>query len=173
MQPTPLHRDLPERADAEIVARQIRFSLGGDPRVIRVLSVAENREWTANLATLVRATLGKVGPLESVDEVALLLSQSIDTMMDLLIAYDVDHELPERDWIDTKATDREVYEALKRVTAAAYPFGFDLRAVVPELVPALLSSLSRGIAAATVALSHSTSAPPQPTAGKRKRSKKS
>ena len=81
-------------------------------------------------------------------------------MMDLLIAYDqmgaeareTQPVLPEREWIDTHATDTECYEAMKRVTAAAYPFGPDLLRIVPEFLPMILNSLTKGAAAATLAL---------------------
>ena len=163
MQPTPL------RPDEQVAGGYISMSLGGQSFDVKVLPIAANRRWTAHLAETMRTVLGEVGPVESADQVATLLAQQAETMMDLLIAYDAagDKALPERDWIDTHATDGECYEAMKRVTAAAYPFGPDLLRIVPELVPMLAQSLSNGVATGMLAIASSRSTKPsQPsTAG--------
>lgn len=158
------------------------MTLGGQALRLPVLPIAANRQWTAHLAREVRTKLTEVGPLNTADEVATELAKSAEVMMDLLISYDAagararesDPQLPEREWIDTHATDTEVYEAMKRVTAAAYPFAPDLIRIVPEFMPMILQSLSRGVAAATVAVmasSRSTNSARRSTAGSRKKSK--
>lgn len=163
MQPTPL------RPDEQVAGGFISMRLGGRDFEVRVLPMGANRKWTAHLASEIRTKLGDVGSVESADQVAQLLADQATTMMDLLISYDQagDSVLPEREWIDTHATDTECYEAMKRVTAAAYPFGPDLLRIVPELVPMLLNSLSKGVAAATIAMasSRSTSSSPPSTDG--------
>jgi hypothetical protein len=170
-----LPRDLPERADEDVVARVIHLTLGGDAKILRVLTIAENREWTAGFSLSVKDKLKDAGPLDSLDKAEVLLNQSIDTMLDLLLAYDVDTSLGDKAWIDEHATDREVYEGIKQVVAAAYPFGLDLRVLAPELIPMIASGISRGIAAATVAMASSQfmNIRRQLTDGPRKRSKKS
>lgn len=166
---------VPLRPDEQVAGGYIAMTLGGQRCELSVLPVATNRKWTAHLADEIRRVLGAVGPVESADKVADLLAAQAETMMDLLIAYDrmgaeardQQPALPEREWIDTHATDREVYEALKRVTAAAYPFGPDLLRIVPELVPVLMNSLSNGIATGMLAIASSkpTSGSQQSTAG--------
>lgn len=157
------------RPDEQVVGAFIAVVLGGEAKTLPVLSIRENREWTRLFAGSIRSKLDAVGPIESVDEVVTLLVNSMDTMMDLLVAYDRDKVLGDKEWIDTKATDREVYETLKRVTAAAFPFGVDLRSLVPELVPMLLNSLTKGVALGV--FSASTSGSRRSTAGARKKSK--
>lgn len=159
------------RPDEQVVGGFIPVELGGEAKVLPVLSIRENRTWTKLFAGSIRAKLEAVGPLQSVDEVVGLLVESMDTMMDLLVAYDRDKVLGDKEWIDTHATDREVYETLKRVTAAAFPFGVDLRTLVPELIPMLMSSLTQGVAIATVALSQSTNGSRPNTDGRRRKSK--
>ena len=165
------------RPDELQVARQIPVELGGQGFTLSVLPIARNREWTALFASEIRAKLGEIPPLESADQVATMLAAAAEQMMDLLIAYDAagSQRLPEREWIDTNATDREVYEALKRVTAAAYPFGVDLRVLVPEFVPMLMQSISRGVQAAALRMASSqpTSSSQPSTAGRRRKSKTS
>ena len=143
------------RPDEQVVGGFIPVVMGGEARTLPVLTIAENRAWTAKFAGSIRAKLDAVGPLQSVDEVVTLLMESMDTMLDLLVAYDRDGVLGDKQWMDTHATDREVYETLKRVTAAAFPFGVDLRTLIPELMPMLMSSLSKGVAMAGVTLASS------------------
>jgi hypothetical protein len=159
---------VPLRPDEQVAGGFLHVTLGGQAFELKVLPMGENRKWTAHLATEIRDKLQRLEPLGSADAVADLLAQQAETMMDLLIAYDVGKVLPEREWIDTHATDRECYEAMKRVTAAAYPFGPDLLRIVPELIPMIVDSLSRGMAAATVAMasSRSTSGSRPNTAGR-------
>ena len=151
MQPVPL------RPDEQVAGGFLSVTLGGETFALRVLPIAANRKWTAHLASEIGAKLDNLDPIERADDVAALLAQQAETMMDLLIAYDVDSVLPEREWIDTHATDTECYEAMKRVTAAAYPFGPDLLRIAPELVPALMTSISKGVAAAAIAMASSKS----------------
>jgi hypothetical protein len=168
-------RDLPKRADVDLVARVIHLTLGGEDKPLRVLTVEENRGWTSAFATAVRDKLAESGTPETMDRLADLLGESIEAMLDLVLAYDLDHVLPDRDWIDTHATDREVYDGIKKVVTAAYPFGPDLRKIVPELVPFIAAGVSRGIAAATVALASSefTNARRRLSAGRQRKSRKS
>lgn len=162
------------RPDEQVVGGWIPVTLGGEARNLPVLSIRENRAWTALFAGSIRDKLAAVEPLASVDEVVELLVASMDTMVDLLVAYDRDKVLGDKEWIDTHATDREVYETLKRVTAAAFPFGVDLRSLIPDLMPAIVRSLNRGVmlAGMTLASSPPTSGSPQSTAGRRKKSKR-
>lgn len=152
-------------------------TLGSEPYELAVLSMRENRRWTAHLADTVRTVLGKVEPMETADQVADVLASQSEVMMDLLIAYDAagSKVLPDREWIDTHATDRECYEGMKRVTAAAYPFGPDLLRIVPQFLPMLLEAVKQGSMAATLMLagsSRSTSSSPPSTAGRPPTSKR-
>lgn len=169
MDPTPL------RPDEQVAGGFLAVRLGGQEFALKVLPVSANRTWTTHLAAEIRSKLQTLEPIDSADQVAQLLADQAETMMDLLIAYDAAgaSALPEREWIDTHATDGEVYDAMKRVTAAAYPFGPDLLRIVPELVPMLMQSLANGIAKAgvTMALSRSTSSARPSTAGRRTTSK--
>ena len=169
--PTPL------RSDDEVVGAYVPITLGGKKYQLPELPRKANREWQSLLTDEVRKTLTAVGPLDTADEVIDAIADSAELMMDLLIAYDqagakawsevrgtpLEPVLPERDWIDTHATDRECYESIKAVMQVAFPTGADLLRLVPELRPMLLQAFSRGVAAATVAMVSSrsmSSAPP-------------
>lgn len=167
IEPTPL------RPDDQVAGGFLAMSLGGQSFDVKVLPMAANRKWTAHLAETVQAVLGKNETMTTAEDVAQLVARQAETMMDLLIAYDEagDKVLPDREWIDTHATDTDCYEALKRVTAAAYPFGPDLLRIAPQVMPLLMQAASRGVAMAAMARSRSMSSSRPSTAGPRTSSK--
>jgi hypothetical protein len=150
--------------------------LGGKEFTLPVLSVEKNVEWTDLFAQAIRAKLDALPEgANSLDDVAKLLARSGKDMLDLLLAYDrmggeawdKPTVLPSRSWIDRHATVWECYEALKKVTAAEFPFGNDLRMIVPDLVPLLLQAVTKGVARAgvTLATRRSSSSTPPSTDG--------
>ena len=160
----------------------VPITLGGKGFSLRELPRRANREWQAHLTSEVRKAMAASGPLETADEVIQAIADSSELMMDLLISYDAagkaweGHKpvLPDREWIDTTATDRECYEAIKKVTGAAYPFGADVLRMLPEMRPMILQAVSKGVAAAAIAMatsSRSTSSARPSTAGDRSTSK--
>ena len=143
----------------------VPITLGGKEYALAELPRRANREWQKRLTTEVRSRIEAVGPLEDADQVIAAVADSAELMMDLLIEYDAvgaaawsgvgDHRdpaLPEREWIDTHATDRECYEAIKKVAAVSFPFGIDLIRMVPEFMPMLLHAVQRGATAATLVM---------------------
>ena len=161
MEPTPL------RPDEQVAGGFLYVTLGGEQRELRVLPMAQSRQWKQQLADAVRKVVTEIGVTEHAGDVADLIADQADAMLDLLIAYDVDSKLPDREWLDSHATDTECYVALKRVTAATYPFAPAVLRIVPDLMPLLADSLTRGIATGMVAISslRSTSSARPSTAG--------
>lgn len=157
LEPTPL------RPDEQVAGGYLHVTLGGQDFVLPVLPIRANREWIAKLREQMVAVLKVTPDLDTIDDFVGLLAGNSEAMMDLLLAYDAigaefskrSAVLPERDWIDTHATDRECYEGMKRVTAAAYPFGPDLLRMIPEIRPLLLEAVQRGTAKAMVAITSS------------------
>lgn len=161
----------------------VPITLAGKPYQLRELPRRANRQWQAHLTIEVRKAMASSDPLETADEVIDALAASGDLMLDLLIAYDasgaeaweIPTVLPDREWLDTRATDRECYEAIKKVTGVSFPFGADLLRIIPEIRPMLLQAVSKGVAAAAIALttsSPSTSSAPRNTRGDRSTSKR-
>lgn len=158
--PTPL------RPAEDVVGAVVPITLGGKSYRLAELPRRANRDWQALMSSEVKATIADAGPLDTIEQVMDAIVDSAELMMDLLIAYDVAGAkawsevhgierkpvLPERDWIDTHATDRECYEGMKAVMQVAFPSGADLLRLIPELRPALLTAVSRGVAAATIAM---------------------
>lgn len=158
--PTPL------RPDEEVAGGYISATLGGQARSLPVLPRAENREFQRVYKERVGQTIKSAGELNDLEDVIQLMSASIDEMMEVVLIYDKTGALGGREWIDTHATDREIYELFKKVTHAAHPFGQDLVAAIPDLRAMLLRSMLRAAAG-----SPSTSSSPPSTAGRRKKSR--
>lgn len=153
-----------------MVGAYVPITLAGVEYRLRELPRRTNRDWQKRLATDVRERTMAVGPLDSADEVIQAIADSAELMMDLLIEYDQlggEPVLPERDVIDTTATDRECYDAIKKVTAVSFPLAPDLLRIVPELIPLLLDKVrqgvAQGVAAATVTAMRSRSTSSSPT----------
>lgn len=158
--------DRAPRPDEERAGGFISLAIGADVRQVPVLTIAANRTWKATFEAAVRKVLGRVEDVDTLDAVVGVLNDSTDLMIDLLVAYDAGGQLGGRAWIEGHATDDDVYQAMKRVTAAAYPFGIDLARMIPDLRAILATAVMRASAART-------SSPPPSTGGRRGRSSKS
>lgn len=159
MQPRPL------RPDEQVAGGFLFVTLGGQHYELSVLSMATNRKWIATLRDTVTRVIGETESLDGIEDFIDLLATNSEAEMDLLIAYDAlgaaekghDAVLPDREWIDTHATDGEVYEGVKRAAAAAFPKGPDLLRIVPDFLPMLMQAVSKGVAAAAIAMASSGS----------------
>jgi len=136
----------PLRPPREVVGAYIDVSLGGKSFELKELPRRANRQWLAGLQEAV-GNLRTAEALETFDQMVGFLASQSEVMMDLLIAYDQlgNKVLPDREWIDTHATDGECYAAWKKVTAAASPLASELLQLVPQLVPVLIDALRRGV----------------------------
>jgi hypothetical protein len=160
----------------------VPITLAGKSYNLRELPRRANREFQALVAAEVRKAMAESPVIDTADEAMDAIAQAGELWLDLFIAYDVAGKawpghtpvLPDREWINDRATDRECYDALKKVLAVSFPPGADLLRLLPELRPWLLQAVSRGVAAATVAMTasyRSTSSAPPSTRGDRSTSK--
>ena len=163
MTPTPL------RPDEQVAGGFIGMSLGGQSFVVKVLPMSLSRKWLVDAKAAIGRLKGSAEHLDSFEDVADFIAGQSEAMMDLLIAYDAlgDKALPEREWIDTNATDGEVYDGWKRVTAATSPLAQEALRIVPDLVPILVEAfreaVTTGTAGAMVAIHsprHTSGSPP-------------
>lgn len=163
MQPTPL------RPDEQVAGGFLSVTLGGRPYELAVLPMRTNREFLRRVDAAVKALRADASGLDTLDGVVDFLAGQAETMMDLLIEYDQlggSPSLPDREWIDTHATDRECYEGFKRVTAAASPLAEEALRIAPQIVPALIDALraglERGVATGMLAMTSLKSMKPSP-----------
>jgi hypothetical protein len=162
---------IPLRPDEQVAGGFLVMRLGGQDFEVKVLPIALSRKWLAESKAAVVKMKGTAEGLDSFEDVADFIAGQSVAMMDLLLAYDAlgNKTLPEREWIDTTATDGEVYDSWKRVTAATSPLAAEALRIVPDLIPELIQAfrqaVSRGTAAAVIALSRSTKPSLPSTAG--------
>jgi len=126
-----------------LAAAPIAVTLGGRERLLPPLSIRRNREWKRELAQAVGmswAAFGQAGT-DDTGSIIGLVAGATDTMLDLLIAYDLSGALGGREWIEDNASDAEVYDAFKEVLAVAYPPFRDAR-TLPGLGQAMVSLLT-------------------------------
>ncbi len=159
---------VPLRPDDQVAGGFLVLRLGGQDFEVKVLPMALSRKWLTDAKTAVSKMKGTAEGLESFEDVADFIAGQSEAMMDLLLSYDAlgDKVLPEREWIDTHATDTECYDGWKRVTAATSPLAQEVLRIVPDLMPVLIeafrTAVSKGTAAAVIAMSSSRSMKPSP-----------
>ena len=145
MEPTPL------RPDEQVAGGFLVLRLGRESFNVKVLPMRDSRKWLETAKDAIRSMRGTAEGLDGFEEIADFIAGQSEAMMDLLIAWDRlgDKVLPKREWIDSHATDDEVYEAWKRVTAATSPFVREALHIVPDLIPILIDSFRRAVAKGT------------------------
>jgi hypothetical protein len=159
----------PLRPDEQVAGGFLVLRLGGQDFEVRVLPMALSRKWLAEAKAVVGRMKGTAEGLESFEDVADFLAAQSEAMMDLLLSYDAlgNKALPEREWVDTNATDTECYEGWKRVTAATSPLALEALRIVPDLMPVLIQAFQKAVTAGTaiaIASSRFTSSS-QPSTG--------
>lgn len=168
---------LPSRDPEDVLAGRIRFALGDQMIELAVLPIRLNRTWKEKCSeqlslalSFARTDLDTAGLLNA-------LSGMTDRQLDLLIAYDVDHQLPERDWIEDHATEAQALRAFLAVLAAAFPFvatvlailleSGDLQAGIGKLwaMPEVQLAMRRALSESTSGSPASTAGPPESSNG--------
>lgn len=152
------------RPDEQVAAGYLTLMWGGEPRRLPVLPIALNRQWVEEFRKATETAIGRVSNVESLGDVAAQLDQNTDLMIDLLLKYDRDGQLGGREWTLEHVVPREVYDALRSVTEAAFPFGVDLLRHVPTIRATLMAALMQAVSP------RSTNGRQRSTAGRRKRS---
>ena len=114
--------------------------LGGNERAVRPLVIADNRVWKDKVIDAIAERWGALGGVGDWRDVVRLLSGSEEALLDLLLAYDVEASLGGREWIEKKATAREVFEAFKVVVREAFPLEDAALGSYPALVGMLLKA---------------------------------
>lgn len=161
----------------------VPVTLAGQSYLIAELPSRANREFIVHLKTEIRKRLDHLGSLDTIDDVMDAIADAGDLWVDLLYAYDKagaeawkevresEAVLPDRKWLEDNSTATEQYRAIHKVVTAVFPTMPDLVRLVPEFVPMVMESVTRGVAAAVLALSlRSTSSSPPSTDGSPTRS---
>jgi hypothetical protein len=140
----------------------LRITVGGQPVELRVLTIAESDDWKDQLARRL-AAMDIVDP--GADGGALLSTLfrvGADARLDMLVAYDVDHVLGDRESLRRRLTQAELARALDLMVEAEGPFGMaDARSVAEAFGKPL--QVAAGILRALEDLSAPASSPSGPS----------
>lgn len=129
------------RAESDVSSGSIPCRIGGRVRPLPTRKVGPVREWKASLGTaLLTGVTGfdfREKPTEAMVDLSRLATIVGDTVLDLVVEYDVTGALGGRDWLEANADDREVYEILRSILAVHFPFVRDLRDAIREVMALL------------------------------------
>ncbi len=137
-----------ERTDEDIAAGVIRLDLGGQAYVLPTLPWAASDEWQATLKAKLIEISGR--DLDDLESAVAALSTTMDSLVDLIAAYDREHKLG-RDATELRNRfDRaQLYETFKAIARHEFPFMRDAEGTVSMLMPYLrpiLIALLSGVA---------------------------
>lgn len=100
-----------ERAEEDRAVGLLRFTLGGTRVELPALKIRQAREWKKRLSAV-----------SFDDETVDVMEYPVDTMLDLVEAYDVQGILGGRESIEDRATDLELYTLFRQILEATFPF---------------------------------------------------
>jgi hypothetical protein len=131
-----------DRSPEDVLAGILRIPVGGVEKIVPTLPLRASREWQR----LVFEKIGEFRPVlsagqtpEALDALARL---SLDTILDLVGAYDRTSALGGREWLEENADPAQLYGAARAMAGVAlFPFGDDAKSLV-GLLPGLVAALS-------------------------------
>lgn len=122
----------PARTEEEVVAGLLPVTVGGIKKPLRILTMRESRVWKLSLVKIVGTDVAAID-VKKAEDVGTLVDAASDKILDLVVAYDVDGTIGGREWLETNASDLEVYTIFRRLLEVSFPFVKDLRTALAEI----------------------------------------
>ena len=123
------------RSPEDVLAGVLRIAVGGVERIVPTLPLRATREWQAQLAA---GPSGFSVPVTEDDWTAANVSEfaglTLDTVLDMVVAYDRTGALGGREWLDENADPAQLYAAAEQMAEVAYPFADNVRLLLAALV---------------------------------------
>ena len=123
------------RSPEDVLAGVLRIAVGGVERIVPTLPLRATREWQAKLAA---GPSGFSVPVTEDDWTAANVSEfaglTLDTVLDMVVAYDRTGALGGREWLDENADPAQLYAAAEQMAEVAYPFADNVRLLLAALV---------------------------------------
>ena len=123
------------RTPEDILAGVLRIAVGGVEKIVPTLPLRATREWQARIGT---GPSGFSVPVTVDDWTAANVSEfaglTVDTILDLVVAYDRTGALGGRDWLEENADPAQLYAAAEQMAEVAYPFADNVRLLLAALV---------------------------------------
>lgn len=124
--------DQAPRSEEEVVSGLLPVVLGGRKKGLRVLTMRESRRWKLELVDVLGNGIGGLD-LGGVSDLGPAMDAAIDRITELVVRYDVDGSLGGKEWLETNASDQEVYAVFRRCLEVSFPFVKDLRSALAEI----------------------------------------
>jgi hypothetical protein len=130
------------RTDEDVLAGVLRVPVGGVEKIVPTLPIRATREWQA----LLSEKLGGFGVVMAAEQspatLAAFGSLSLDTILDLVVAYDRTDALGGRDWLEEHADPAQLYGAVRQMAEVVFPFVTDMQTVLRVLPGLLVGALT-------------------------------
>lgn len=128
-----------EQSDDDAVDGVLRLKVGGEERVLPVLSIEESEKWQARFSARLGTGLDKLQPEDNAQVLAKIAKIASDTSIDLIVEYDRGHVLGTRAHLRKVLNQRLAFETLKAIVRVEFP----LSEVGPLLAEQIQPGLSR------------------------------
>jgi hypothetical protein len=123
------------RSAEDVLAGVLRIAVGGVEKIVPTLPLRATREWQARIST---GPTGFTVPVSEADwsatTVAEFSGMTLDTILDLVVAYDRTGALGGREWLEENADPAQLYAAAEQMAEVAYPFADNIRVLLAALV---------------------------------------
>jgi hypothetical protein len=129
------------RSAEDILAGILRIPVGGVEKAIPTLPIRASREWQRLITEKVGGFGAVMSAQQTPEALGALANLSLDTILDLVVAYDRTGALGGRDWLEENADPAQLYGAVRAMAGVAFPFVNDAKSLV-GLLPGLLDALS-------------------------------
>jgi hypothetical protein len=122
------------QTDEDRVSGVLRLMVGGVEKEVPTLPIRPAREWQRQV-TAVSGGFGLPGLDDwQTDDAGHFANLTLDTLLDLAVAYDRTAALGGREWLEDNANPRELYDAVVAMAENAFPFAEDGRAILGMVI---------------------------------------
>lgn len=114
--------------DSEVLAGALDVRFGQRRVTLPILTIAQNETWQALVGQRLATDVGGLS-YESLANLHRSTGATFDTVVELVLAYDLSNVLGGREVLRTEASNAQVWALFRRLLEASYPFATDLRTV--------------------------------------------
>ena len=130
------------RSAEDVLSGTLRIPLGGVEKIVPTLPIRASREWQQLITEKVGGFGAVMSAQQTPEALGALANLSLDTILDLVVAYDRTNALGGREWLEEHADPAQLYGAVRAMAGVAFPFVNDAKALV-GLLPGLVDALSQ------------------------------
>jgi hypothetical protein len=123
------------RSPEDVLAGVLRIAVGGVEKLVPTLPIKATRKWQEAIG---HGPSGFTAPVSEDDWTAATVSEftglTIETVLDIVVAYDRTGALGGREWLLENADPAQIYAAASQMAEVAFPFATDIPMLLAALV---------------------------------------